>query len=76
MRTKIKVAHLLIPKHTTKILESKLHDSDTETDISLKDQNKEPQVNSWTHGQMKFTKVLRQQDRQRVASLIISVTKR
>ena len=75
MRTKIKVPHLLIPKHITKILESKLHDSDIEMDNSLKDQNKEPQVNSWTHGQMKFTKVLRQ-DRQRVASLIISVTKR
>ena len=76
MRTKIKVPHLLIPKHITKILESKLHDSDIETDNSVKDQNKEPQVNSWTHGQMKLAKVLRQQDRQRVASLIISVTKR
>ena len=75
MRTKIKVPHLLIPKHITKILESKLHESDIETDNSLKDQNKEPQVNSCTHGQMKLTKVLRQ-DRQRVASLIISVTKR
>ena len=75
MRTKIKVPHLLIPKHITKLLESKLHDSDIETDVCLKEQNKEPQVNSWTHGQMKLTKVLRQ-DRQRVASLIISVTKR
>ena len=43
---------------------------------SPKDQNKKPQVNSWIHGQMKFTKILRQQNREKVVSSKISWTQR
>ena len=32
LRTKIKVSHLLISKHITKLLESKQYDTDIETD--------------------------------------------
>ena len=67
LRTKIKVSHLLISKHITKLLESKLYDTDIETHAQpwipeLKEKKKR-QVNSWIQGEMKFTKVLRQQNR-------------
>ena len=35
---------------------------------SPKDQNKEPQVNSWIKGQMKFTKFLRQEKSESIVS--------
>ena len=48
LRTKIKVSHLLISKHITELLESKLYDTDIETDTYPKYQNLKK--NKETHG--------------------------
>ena len=74
LRTKIKVSHLLISKHITRGIKAVRYWHRNRY-ITLTTRIKSLQVNSWKSAQMKFTKVLRQQNRARVVSSTVSSMK-